>query len=225
MEIRNFSSDTAVARAAVRDAISTLSAAIDKHSSATWVLAGGSTPSLAYQIIADEYSAVLDWSRVTFLLGDERISPPDSPDNNWNAIDTLVLQHLPHALFIRPRSVGSAEEAAQEYQERIVPIDHFDLVWLGMGDDGHTLSLFPDHSDFDPRDDRLVVPVHNSPKPPADRISLTLRALERAQHTVILATGKNKSDAFHAAQSADSTLPIAQAARVTKAVWLTDIES
>ncbi len=225
MDIRLFASPEAVARVAVRDAITTLTAAIATHGHATWVLAGGSTPALAYQIIADEYQEAVNWSQVTFLLGDERISTPDSPDNNWNAIDALVLQHLPIASFIRPRSIGPAEQAADDYQAHIAPINRFDLVWLGMGDDGHTLSLFPNHPDFNPNDTRLVAPVHNSPKPPSDRISLTLAALERAAHTVILATGADKSEAFHAAQSPGSTLPISQAARVTKALWLTDIPS
>lgn len=223
MEIQSYRSANDVARVAVNDAMTTLAQAISHYGHATWVLAGGTTPALAYQIIVDEYLPALDWSRVTFLLGDERISAPDSPSNNWNAIDTLVLQHMPGASFIRPRSIGPAEQAAKEYQEHITEVKRFDLTWLGMGEDGHTLSLFPGHLDFDPADTRLVVPIHHSPKPPTDRISFTLHALGRSQHTVVLATGAGKAEAFHAAQNPGSSLPIAQAARATNALWLTDI--
>lgn len=224
MTIQTYDSDAAVAEAAAQQTIDILHTAIVTYGSAVWVLAGGTTPNIAYEIIADSYLDRIDWEKVTVLIGDERIGPLDGPDNNWQSIETLFLQHIPEATFLRPKSDLSAEAAAADYEQRLLAIDHFDVAWLGMGSDGHTLSLFPDHPDFQPADPRLVAPVHNSPKPPSDRISLTLHALTKSHATLILATGETKHDAFHAAQAPDSTLPIAQAARTTNATWLTDIQ-
>lgn len=83
-------------------------------------------------------------------------------------------------------------------------------------------SLFPGHPDFTQTDDHLVIAVHNSPKPPSDRISLTLHALMGATHCDILAAGEGKADAISHALQPDNLLPIAQAARTTSASWLID---
>ena len=229
MNIQTFDSDVAVAEEAARNAIETLREAIQRYGAATWVLAGGTTPNLAYGILAQGYSDALDWSKVTFIIGDERIGPLNGPDNNWQLIEELFLQHIPEATFLRPKSDQSAEQAASDYEKQLQTHAQageslrFDLTWLGMGPDGHTLSLFPDHADFDPHDTRLVVPVHNSPKPPADRISLTLKAIRSSEHTVIIATGASKREALLQAFTASSTLPIAQAAATNEhTLWLVD---
>ncbi len=230
MNIQTFDSAVAVAEAAARDAVEKLHAAIIDHGSATWVIAGGSTPNLAYEILADGYLDRLDWSKVTFILGDERIGPLDGPDNNWQVIETLFLQHIPEATFLRPKTNQPAQQAAREYELTLATlarsadqIPQFDLAWLGMGPDGHTLSLFPDHPDFNPSDERLVIAVHNSPKPPADRISLTIRALKNCQNIVVLATGESKRAALSQAFIPGSKLPIAQASAATPdTLWLLD---
>ncbi|MFZ1360621.1 MAG: 6-phosphogluconolactonase [Candidatus Saccharimonadales bacterium] len=229
MHIQTFDSAVAVAEAAARQTIDLLHTAITDHGRAVWVLAGGTTPNLAYQIIADGYLDYIDWSNVTFVIGDERIGPLDGPDNNWQLIEELFLQYVPEATFLRPRSDLSAKDAAHDYEQQLATLPQadtyprFDIVWLGMGEDGHTLSLFPDHLDFNPDDTHVVAPVHDSPKPPADRISLTLHALSGSRQTIILATGSAKRDAMIAATQPDSALPIAQAARATNTLWLTDI--
>lgn len=230
MKSQIFDSAIAVAEAAASDAVQTLQSAVNKRGSASWVLAGGSTPNLAYEIIAANYIDHLDWSRITFIIGDERIGPLDGPDNNWQLIEELFLQHVLEATFLRPKSDLTAEDAAADYQSRLEALPRgsngaplFDLVWLGMGEDGHTLSLFPDHDDFDPHSSRLVMPVHNSPKPPSDRISLTLYGLTESQKTVILATGEQKKTAVKSAFDSESKLPIAQAARIIdETTWFLD---
>lgn len=217
----------ALAESAAAHAVTTLQNAVAQHGTATWVLTGGTTPELAYRLLADHYLGQLDWSKVTFIMGDERIAPLNSPDSNWHMAEQLLLKHIPQATFLRPVSNQTAEVGAGEYRGQLshLPqrngLPRFDLVWLGMGEDGHTLSLFPNHPDFTPTE-QLVIPVHHSPKPPADRITLTLAALSGAQTTVILASGNGKANAVALAMQPSSSLPIAQAARLTHALWFLD---
>ncbi len=203
-----------VAHAAAEHTVETLRACIEQNGHASWVLAGGSTPLAAYSVIATVFADALDWTKVTFLLGDERIGPLDDPDNNWHAIDAIL--HTIPASRLRPASDEAAEAAATRYEaalESLPKTDNglpcFDLVWLGVGQDGHTLSLFPNHESLFPSSS-LVIPVHDSPKPPRDRISLSLRALQSTKHAVILACGADKQAAVQAARSG-SQLPIALA--------------
>lgn len=217
-----------LAEAAVIKSIEILRSSIEAHDVAVWVLAGGSTPLLAYRLIAEGYLDALDWSRVTILLGDERIGPLDSPDNNWHAIEQALLHHIPQATLIRPQTSVDAEQAATDYEKllQILPqvrpgIPRFDLVWLGVGEDGHTLSLFPEHSSLEPTS-QLVITVHNSPKPPANRISLTLNALSGAEHTLILTSGTSKAAILKRALDPSSPLPITRAAIATNAQWYVD---
>lgn len=212
--IKTFENKEELAKAAAETAVRFLSASVERYGTATWVLAGGSTPLAAYQVIATTHQDALDWSRVTFLLGDERIGPLDGPDNNWHAIDTILSQ-IPARRF-RPTSDQPAEDAAKEYENifMVTPksesgLPRLDLVWLGVGSDGHTLSLFPNHTSLFPSSS-LVIPVHDSPKPPRDRISFSLRALQGVQHAMVLASGADKRDAISGAQSGNNS-PIALA--------------
>ena len=219
-----------LSKAAADAAIDTLRRTIDSQGAATWVLAGGSTPLAAYQVIATNHTDSLDWSKVTLLLGDERIGPLDSPDNNWHAIDAILTQ-LP-AQRLRPQVDTSAEEAASNYEQTLLALPtagnglpRLDLVWLGVGDDGHTLSLFPNHSSLFPSSS-LVIPVHDSPKPPSDRISLSLRALQATGEAMVLASGASKQAAVQAALSGSHS-PIALATSIIethdgKVTWFTD---
>lgn len=215
--IQKFADKDQLAKAAADAAVDTLRRSVDEHGSATWVLAGGSTPLAAYQIVAASHANSLDWSKVTLLLGDERIGPLDGPDNNWHGINT-ILANIP-AQRHRPMTDTSAEEAATSYARTLTSIPtaenglpRFDLLWLGVGEDGHTLSLFPDHSSLFPSSD-LVIPIHDSPKPPRDRISLSLRSLQGAKTVSILASGADKKVAVHGALTGNSS-PISLAANI-----------
>ena len=228
--IQVFENKTELAEATAERSVHILRDAIDKNGEATWVLAGGSTPLLAYKIIASNYVDTIDWSKVTVIMGDERIGPLDGPDNSWYAIDKIIGKLPTNKL--QPLSDQSAEDAATNYNEQLSKLPkadnnlpRFDLVWLGVGEDGHTLSLFPRHESLLPSAD-LVIPVHNSPKPPSDRISLSLRALQGTQHALILAAGADKKEAIAAAQK-NINLPIALAASIIETHegdvrWLVD---
>lgn len=227
---RVFDDKTKLAEAAAETSIELLRHAIDERGSATWVLAGGSTPLLAYKIIATNHTDSLDWSKVTVVMGDERIGPLDGPDNNWHAIDAII-GFLP-TVKLRPHADQTAEQAAADYSQQLLGLPtvdnglpRFDLLWLGLGPDGHTLSLFPQHSGLSPSSE-LVVPIHESPKPPRDRISLSLRALQGTQNALVLASGPDKKQAVMDAKT-NLSLPISLATSIIathegSVQWLVD---
>ena len=175
-----------LAEAAARAAVADLEAAVEAHGTATWVLTGGGTPGAAYRrLAAHDLRAGVEWDRVRVAMGDERCVPPGHPDSNWGQAAAALLDHVPvpdHHLLRPPGELGP-EAAADAYQAALAALPatpggtpRLEVVWLGVGEDGHCLSLFPGRPELEVTE-RLVVPVHDSPKPPPDRISLTLAAL------------------------------------------------
>lgn len=217
-DVKVFDDTAKLAKSAAELTVKILRKAIDESNSATWVLAGGSTPLAAYEVIASTHSDSLDWSKVTIIIGDERIGPLDGPDNNWHAIEKII-GILP-TKKLRPISDKSPEDVVMDYEEKMngLPksdngLPRFDLAWLGVGADGHTLSMFPNHSSLLPKGGGLVSAVYDSPKPPAERISLTLRAMQGTKNAIVLATGKDKKAAIeHAVNGGQS--PIALVANI-----------
>ncbi len=219
-EIRNYDSAADVARAAAENAIEILQRAIETNGSASWVLAGGTSPMAAYSIIIKEYADALDWSKVTVIIGDERMVPLDSKDSNWGTIIELFEKNLDTSKVQRmtPDTSIDVETAARWYEERIKTADivSFDLVWIGVGEDGHTLSLFPGNTAFTTPTEDWIIPVHDSPKPPAERFTLSLKALEYVAELVIFAVGATKEKALKEARL-KRALPIAVVADVVEA--------
>jgi 6-phosphogluconolactonase len=158
-------------------------------------LAGGTTPRAAYERLA---TLVDDWEGVELWLGDERLVPPDDPDSNYRLVaETLVPAGASaHAV----PTGGSAEEAASAYATAIrerVPtgpegVPELDLALLGLGEDGHVASLFP-HAPALDAPGAICVAVHDAPKPPPDRVSLSLEVLRAARSILILAVGAGKA--------------------------------
>ncbi len=177
------------------------------------VLAGGSTPRRCYEILA---ARELPWGRVTVLFGDERCAPPIDPDSNYRmAAETLLARVSPASVHRIPGELG-AEEGAVLY-EPAVAAGPLDLVLLGIGPDGHTASLFPEHAAL--RAPGLVAPVHGAPKPPPDRITLTLGALRSARRVLMLAAGADKRDAVRRAFAG-----LVPAGMIPNAQWLVTSE-
>ena len=164
-------------------------------------LAGGETPRPAYEQLA---TLVDDWAGVELWLGDERLVPADDPRSNYRLMAETLLQGgaLPHAV----PTGGSAEDAASAYGREIrrrVPaapdgVPELDLALLGLGEDGHVASLFPHAPALDARG-QICVAVHDAPKPPPDRVSLTLDVLRAARSIIVLAVGEGKARAAAAA--------------------------
>jgi 6-phosphogluconolactonase len=159
-------------------------------------LAGGSTPRAAYERLA---TLVEDWEGVELWLGDERLVPPDDPQSNYRMLAESLLECSGAVAHAVPTE-GSAEQAAKAYGRRIrerVPagpdgIPVLDFALLGLGEDGHTASLFPDAPALRARG-AVCVAVHEAPKPPPDRVTLTLDLLSAARGAAILAVGEAKA--------------------------------
>jgi 6-phosphogluconolactonase len=174
------------------------------------VLAGGTTPLRCYALLAGMTD--LAWGRATVLFGDERCVPPQHPDSNFRVVDEVLLRRVcPASVHRIPAELG-VEEAAARY-EPIVAAAPLDLVLLGLGQDGHTASLFPGNAALGAAGH--VAPVHGAPKPPPDRVTLTLRALNEAKRIVVLVSGADKKDAVRRAKARE-----APAGLVDRAEWL-----
>jgi 6-phosphogluconolactonase len=225
-----------LAEAAARAAMADLEAAVEAHGSATWVLTGGGTPTAAYRrLAASDLRAGVEWDRVRVAMGDERCVPVDHPDSNWGQAAAALLDHVPvpdHHLLRPPGELG-AEAAADAYQAALTALPaagdgtpRLEVVWLGVGEDGHCLSLFPGRPELEVTD-RLVVPVHDSPKPPPDRLSLTLAALAGTERLLVLAAGEAKAGPVARARAGDDRLPLTRAVAAVRAAggsvtWLLD---
>lgn len=155
------------------------------------VLAGGTTPEKTYRLLAD---ADADWYAWEIFYGDERCLPVNDPERNSLMAATAWLDHVaipPGNVHAIPAELG-AEEGARAYDKTIESVVPFDVVLLGMGEDGHTASLFPGQRHME---SERVHAVHNAPKPPPDRISLSAGTLGHARQVLILVTGAGKQDA------------------------------
>ena len=158
--------------------------------SRTLVLAGGSTPRRCYELLA---GLEVEWGRVTVLFGDERCVPASHPDSNYRmAREALLDQVAPATVHRIPGELGP-DEGAAEYARIVAGLAPLDVVILGIGEDGHTASLFPGAPELKAKG--WAVGVRNSPKPPPERVTLTLQALRGAHQVIILATGAGKAQA------------------------------
>jgi 6-phosphogluconolactonase len=156
-------------------------------------LSGGSTPRLLYQrLVLPQLGAAIDWRRWEIFFGDERSVPPDHPQSNYRMANEAWFSRvpLPGSSVHRIQGELDGAEAAALYEAELghQPLD---LVLLGMGDDGHTASLFPGTAALAERERRAV--ATKSPVPPFDRVSMTLRALNEARTVVFLVTGAAKA--------------------------------
>ena len=169
------------------------------------VLAGGTTPEAIYQRLV---GLDTDWSCWQIYYGDERCVPANHAERNSLMAARNWLDRVPIAAenIFPIHAEAGAEIAARTYANIVRDACPFDLVLLGMGEDGHTASLFPGQT-HDPAE--LVHAVHDAPKPPPDRVSLGLAALNDAEEVIILVTGEAKRDAV-ARWRAGADLPVAQ---------------
>ncbi len=169
------------------------------------VLAGGSTPEKTYGVLAEPGFILPDqWDHVSFFMGDERLVPVEDPRSNQGMVQRTLLSKIPvraSQVHLIDTSFRTALEAAHAYEEclkEVFPAEqanhypHFDLVLLGLGDDGHTASLFPNAAALDSTTWVTASPAGVLP-PPVDRITLTLPVLNAANTVLFLVAGQNKA--------------------------------
>ncbi|HEY6876168.1 MAG TPA: 6-phosphogluconolactonase [Candidatus Dormibacteraeota bacterium] len=197
-----------VARTAADEIVAALAAG-----SRTLVLAGGNTPKRCYELLAQKSG--IAWGRVTVLFGDERCVPPDDPESNFRMAREALLDQVSPASVHRIAGELGPDEAAKAYDSLVGGLAPLDLVLLGVGEDGHTASLFPGHPELQAKG--WAVAVRNSPKPPPDRVSLTLDALRGARRVIVLAAGAGKSDAVAKARRGE-----VPSGMIAGAQWLID---
>lgn len=156
-------------------------------------LAGGETPRNCYRKLRD---LNLDWQHVHLYFGDERCLPSGNVQRNDSMVREALLEHIAipqENIHSIPAELG-ASEAANRYAVLMGNVVPLDLVLLGMGEDGHTASLFPGNAAI--ASAATVVAVFGSPKPPAERVSLGLHTLNSARHKLFLVAGAGKRTAL-----------------------------
>ena len=179
-------------------------------------LPGGNSPITCLGYLAAKN---IPWDKVHWYLGDERCCPSGHEDRNDVMLDDAFLSLLGKTNIHRIQTELGAEQAAELYRNEISAFDHFDIAFLGMGEDGHTASLFPDNAALD--DTRSVVPVYDSPKPPEHRVSLSLDTLKKSQYRIVVTSGLSKAPIIKRIKE-DEPLPIN---RIGDINWFVDQET
>lgn len=210
--ITTFADPEATAQRAAVEIARALESAREQRSVAHLALSGGSTPARTYELLA---SALEDWDGVEIWFADERCVPPEDAESNYRlAAETLLRgAAIDPARVHRMEGELGPEEGARRYAEALragftpeqtsppgspaLPV--LDLIALGIGPDGHVASLFPGASTLDAGAQTICLGVHDSPKPPPQRITLSLAVLRAARRCLLLATGAGKADAIAAA--------------------------
>ena len=223
---------SAVAAAAADHFITVARRSIDERGRFRVALSGGSTPKRVYPLLVSEPRVeAVDWSRVEFFWGDERAVPPDHPESNFGVAYQMLIAALPNvrpeAIHRMPAEAPDLDVAALAYEAELRLAfgargddpPAFDLIWLGMGPDGHTASLFPGSAALDVTD-RWVV-ANWAPGPQAWRMTLTFPVLDAAREVLFVVTGADKADALERVRAGDRELPAARL-RAANIEWLVD---
>jgi 6-phosphogluconolactonase len=209
--IESFKDEAELADAAAAAAAGRLAEGLRRDGRATLVATGGRSPGPAYDRLA---AANLDWSRIDVTLSDERFVPPTSPDSNEALVRARLLTGPAGAAAFVPlwSDAASPDAAAALAEPAIGALTPFDVVLLGMGEDGHVASLIPGSptlaAGMDPEGGRLCLGVPAGVgSPPLPRITLTLAALLQARSILILISGATKRQVIQQA-AAGADLPV-----------------
>lgn len=200
-DIRVSDDQAALAQAAAAYATACYDAAIDDHDYFAVALSGGSTPRALFELLAaPENAQHIGWSKVHVFWGDERTVPPDHVDSNYRMAKAALLDHVALPSSNVHRISGELEPAlaAAEYEQTLRSYfatragkTRFDLILLGMGEDGHTASLFPDTEALD-ETERLVA-ANYVPELSTWRVTLTAPVINDAAHVAFLISGAGKA--------------------------------
>jgi 6-phosphogluconolactonase len=163
-------------------------------------LSGGSTPKSIFEFLAAHHQKTVHWSKVKFFWGDERCVPPTDSESNFKMADDSLLSELkiPAERIFRIKGENDPQHEADQYSSLIEHqltmkdgFPKFDLIMLGLGEDGHTASIFPNQKELLESDKICAVAVH--PVTGQKRITLTGKVINNAANVVFIATGKSKA--------------------------------
>jgi 6-phosphogluconolactonase len=211
--------------------------AIQSHGRFLIALSGGSTPKTLYQtLVAPEWKRQFKWDKILFLFGDERCIPPDHPESNFGMARAALFQpmNIPADHIYRMKGeYKNPIAAAHEYEDQLRTVARcpppnlptIDLVLLGLGEDGHTASLFPGTAALE--EQSKVVTVGHAPTGVPTRITLTLGVLNRAAVVLFLVAGAGKATmvrrVIQPETEADRSLPAARVAPESgQLIWMLD---
>jgi 6-phosphogluconolactonase len=198
--------DATVARRAAEDILRSLARAREERGVAHLALSGGTTPGLTYELLGSQPEAL---ASVELWFADERCVAPDDEQSNYLLVERTLISPagLPAERVHRMLGELGPQAGAASYAEELsgaglageaggVPV--LDLIVLGIGPDGHVASLFPGAPTLDAGEQAVALGVSDSPKPPPERITLSLAVLRAARSCLLLATGAGKADAVNA---------------------------
>ena len=231
--LRVFQNADQLSRAAARLVVEAAAASITARGQFLLALNGGQTPQQLLELLGTEYRTKIDWERCHLFWGDERCVPPDHPESSFGLANSHLLRHvtIPAGQVHRIHGESGAEQAAREYA--IALAQHatpglswpkFDLVLLGMGEDGHTASLFPGS---DPDAAGPVLPIiANYQGRPAERVTLVPQVFNSAWLVLFMITGKAKAATLKRVLSGPFDPGQVPAQRIDpgdgKLIWLVD---
>ncbi|KAF3910143.1 6-phosphogluconolactonase [Arthrobotrys entomopaga] len=214
--------------------------AMNRHDKFQVAVSGGSLPSvLALALLSEEAQGKILWDKWQIFFADERAVPLDHEDSNYSLLKQELLDKLPEdgpqpkVITIDQDYLDDTQELADQYEQDLVKHfargdsvlkPAFDLLLLGCGPDGHTCSLFPGH-DLLRETDPWVAPIEDSPKPPPNRITLTLPVIAAAIRAAFVATGAGKAEIMKTIfEDPDKGLPcsLVNAALKEKVTWFVD---
>ncbi len=192
-DFKVYKTPEAVAQAAADYLFQQIKTCVSEKGLCHVVLPGGSTPARCLELLAEK---PLPWKNIHWYPGDERCYPVGHAERNDSMISAKLFSLQAHNIenFHAISAELGPELGAEQYAKLIDATGGLDIVVLGMGEDGHTASLFPGNVAL--HDQRSVVPVYDAPKAPGERISIGLTALRNAAECIVIATGENKREAL-----------------------------
>ena len=200
-EIRIFKDLEGLSHAAAELFVEQAAQSVTERNRFLVALNGGGTPTRLFELLATDYAKRVDWSKVHVFWGDERCVPPEDPGSSYGQARDILFSHvlIPDSNIHRIKGELGPAEASKDYALTLrgfssppLAWPHFDLVYLGMGEDGHTASLFPG-SPVDVSEPTAAVTAHYQNRP-ANRVTLTPIVFNSARVVAFMAIGEKKAD-------------------------------
>ncbi len=232
-EIKIYNGESELFKNAAEYICSLINYFINDFNKCTLVLSGGKTPKKLFEILSLSYRESVNWSKVYFFWGDERCVPPDDSESNFRMANEYLLSKIsvPKENIFRIPAEKPPSEAAEEYEQNMrsffgdKSFPRFDIVLLGIGNDGHTASLFPETDVLEIKD-KWAAAVYVE-KLKAWRITMTYPVINSSKNILFIAAGREKSEIIgRALTDIEANLPVQKINPLEgKFIWFLDKES